>query len=117
MLTEGTGADAVLGEHGVGPADAHQVVCAEGSPHGRSAQIFVLILTQSGDRLHRKQPDTYAQLDGAIKPQPESVQLSRIDCSLPQVSERARYSEAPEGNSGCCRQPASADQSNTWRRR
>lgn len=30
---EGTGADAVLGEHGVGSADAHQVVGAEGSPH------------------------------------------------------------------------------------
>lgn len=46
-----------LGEHGVGSADPHQVVGTEGSPHGGSAQIFVLILTQSGDRLHQKRPE------------------------------------------------------------
>lgn len=48
-----------LGEHGVGSADAHQVVGAEGSPHGGSAQIFVFILTQSGDRLHQKQTEVH----------------------------------------------------------
>lgn len=112
-----------LGEHGVGSADAHQVVSAEGSSHGGSAQIFVLILTQSGDRLQIRNDLEHALSCSSVAPPltwESNMWLESTgwltDSSLPQVSERARCLEAPEENSGCCRLPASADQSNTWRR-
>ena len=46
-----------------------------------------------------------------------AIQTSNVDTNSPPVSGPACCSAAPEGNWGCCRQPVSAGQSNTWRRR
>lgn len=40
-----------LGQHGVRVAHTDQVVSAEGSSHGRSTEVLVLVFTQSGDGL------------------------------------------------------------------
>ena len=40
-----------LGQHGVGVSNPNQVVNAEGSPHGASTEVFVLVLTQSRNGL------------------------------------------------------------------
>lgn len=40
-----------LRQHGVGVADADQVVCAEGSAYCCSTQVLVLVLAESGDGL------------------------------------------------------------------
>lgn len=47
------------GQHGLGVSDADQVVRADGPPHGRPAQVLVLVLTQPGDGLETAQTQRY----------------------------------------------------------
>lgn len=52
---------------------------------------------------------------GTIKP--SNVDTNVASTNSPPVSGPACCSAVPGGNWGCCRQPVSASQSNTWRRR
>lgn len=49
-----------LREHGDGVPHADEVVGAEGPPHGRSAQVLVLVFAQSGDGLRGQAEGTEA---------------------------------------------------------
>lgn len=49
-----------LREHGDGVPHADEVVGAEGAPHGRSAQVLVLVFAQSRDGLRGQAEGTEA---------------------------------------------------------